>query len=78
MIVVLFISLGTFYFSNYIIPKATLKWKALIYDIQETKISKIINPGSYSNELEGLAIKVKEEPACSKAAQKKITKNATI
>ena len=61
MIVVLFISLGTFYFSNYIIPKATLKWKALIYDIQETKISKIITPGSYSNDLEGLAIKVKKE-----------------
>lgn len=61
MVVVLFISLGTFYFSNYIIPIATLKWKALIYDIQETKISKIISPGSYSNELEGLAIKVKNE-----------------
>ena len=61
MVVVLLIALGTFYFSNYIIPVATLKWKALIYDIQETKISKIINPGSYSNELEGLAIKVKEE-----------------
>ena len=61
MVVVLLISLGTFYFSNYIIPIATLKWKALIYDIQETKISKIITPGSYSNELEGLAIKVKNK-----------------
>ena len=61
MIVVFTISLGTFYFSNYIIPIATLKWKALIYDIQETKIAKIITPGSYSNELEGLAIKVKSE-----------------
>jgi lipopolysaccharide export system permease protein len=61
MVVVLSIALGTFYFSNYIIPIATLKWKALIYDIQETKISKIITPGSYSNELEGLAIKVRKE-----------------
>jgi lipopolysaccharide export system permease protein len=61
MVVVLFISLGTFYFANYIIPLSTLKWKALIYDIQETKISKIITPGSYSNELDGLAIKVDSE-----------------
>ena len=61
MVVVFLISLGTFYFSNYIIPISTLKWKALIYDIQETKIAKIITPGSYSNELEGLAIKVKKE-----------------
>lgn len=61
MLVVFIISLGTFYFSNYIIPVSTLKWKALIYDIQETKISKIITPGSYTNELEGLSIKVKSE-----------------
>jgi lipopolysaccharide export system permease protein len=61
MIVVLIISLGTFYFANYIIPLSTLKWKALIYDIQETKIAKIITPGAYSNELDGLAIKVKSE-----------------
>ena len=61
MLVVFIISLGTFYFSNYIIPVATLKWKALIYDIQETKISKIITPGPYTNELEGLAVKVKSE-----------------
>ncbi len=61
MLVVFFIAIGTFYFSNYIIPIATLKWKALIYDIQETKISKIITPGTYSNELDGLAIKVKKE-----------------
>jgi lipopolysaccharide export system permease protein len=54
------ICLGTFYFANYIIPVANLKWRALIYDIQETKISKIITPGSYSTELEGYAIKVNE------------------
>lgn len=56
--VVILICLGTFYFANYIIPVANLKWRALIYDIQETKISKIITPGSYSTELEGYAIKV--------------------
>ena len=59
-VVVIFIALGTFYFSNYIIPVANLKMRALIYDIQETKIAKIITPGTYSTEIDGYAIKVEE------------------
>ncbi len=51
------ISLGTFFFSNYIIPVANLKWHSLIYDIQETKVSILLTPGSYSKEIEGYAIK---------------------
>jgi lipopolysaccharide export system permease protein len=59
--VVFVIAITTFYFSNYVIPIATLKWHSLIYDIQNTKISTIITPGVFSNQLEGYAIKVKEE-----------------
>jgi lipopolysaccharide export system permease protein len=58
---VIFITCGTFYFANYVIPVANLKWHSLIYDIQNTKISAIITPGVYSKELEGYAIKVDEE-----------------
>ena len=50
----------TFYFANYVIPVANLKWHSLIYDIQNTKLSTIITPGVYTTELEGYAIKVKE------------------
>ena len=57
-VVVLFIALGTFYFANYVIPVANLKWHSLIFDIQETKVAALITPGSYSKELEGYAIKV--------------------
>jgi lipopolysaccharide export system permease protein len=60
MVVVLLIALGTFYFANYVIPVSNLKWHSLIYDIQNTKISSIITPGVYSNELDGYAIKVDE------------------
>ena len=59
-VVVIFIALATFYFSNYVIPVANLKMRALIYDIQETKIAKIITPGTYSTEIEGYAIKVED------------------
>ncbi len=57
-VVVFFIALGTFYFANYVIPVANLKWHSLIFDIQETKVAALITPGSYSKELEGYAIKV--------------------
>lgn len=56
--VVSMIALGTFYFSNYVIPVANLKWHSLIFDIQETKVSMLLTPGSYSKEIDGYAIKV--------------------
>lgn len=58
--VVLCIALFTFYFANYVIPVANLKWHSLIYDIQNTKIATIITPGVYSKELDGYAIKIDE------------------
>lgn len=57
-IVVLLICLGTFYFANFVIPVANLKWRSLIYDIQETKISTILSPGKYNNQLDGYSIKI--------------------
>lgn len=57
-VVVFCIALFTFYFANYVIPVANLKWHSLIYDIQNTKISALLTPGVYSKELDGYAIKV--------------------
>ena len=59
--VVLLISFATFYFANYVIPVANLKWHSLIYDIQNTKIATLLTPGVYTKEFDGFAIKVKEE-----------------
>jgi lipopolysaccharide export system permease protein len=41
MIMVTLIACFTFYFANYVIPVANLKWHSLIYDIQNTKISTV-------------------------------------
>lgn len=57
-IVVIFIAGFTFYFANYVIPVANLKWHSLIYDIQNTKLSSLIVPGVYTTEIDGYAIKV--------------------
>lgn len=57
-IVVFCIAGFTFYFANYVIPVANLKWHSLIYDIQNTKLSSLIVPGVYTTEIDGYAIKV--------------------
>ena len=57
-VTVIVICIGTFYFANYVIPVANLKWRALIYDIQETKISTILTPGKYNDQLDGFSIKI--------------------
>lgn len=56
---VILIATATFFFSNYVIPVANLKWHTIIFDIQETKVGMLLTPGSYSKEIDGYAIKVK-------------------
>ena len=59
--VILLIAFGTFYFANYVIPIANLKWHSLIYDIQNTKIAALLTPDVYTKGFDGFAIKVKKE-----------------
>jgi lipopolysaccharide export system permease protein len=61
-VIVIIIALSTFYFSNYIIPVANLKWHSLIYDIQNTKLSNLITPGVYTSEIDGYTLKVHKDP----------------
>ncbi len=58
--VVVLIALFTFYFSNYIIPIANLKWHSMIFYIQNKKITALLTPGVYSKDIEGYSIKIEE------------------
>lgn len=57
--VIIGIAIGTFYFSNYVIPVANMKWHSIIYDIQETKLANFLKPGSYTDDIDGFSIKIK-------------------
>lgn len=57
-VIVILIALGTFYFSNYVIPKANYKWHSIIWDIQEKKMASFLTPGSYTQEIDGFSIKI--------------------
>lgn len=56
---VVILSVITFFFSNYVIPVANLKWQTIIYDIQSTKVNTLLTPGTFSNNIDGYSIKVK-------------------
>lgn len=58
IIIVCSLAIGTFFFYNYVIPAANLKWHTLIYDIQNKKISSILTPKVYSRSFDGYAIKI--------------------
>lgn len=58
--VIILIAVGTFYFSNYVIPIANYKWHSIIWDIQEKKMSSFLKPGVYTQEIDGFSIKIKE------------------
>src|SRR5690554_698269 len=58
--VVILIAIGTFYFSNYVIPIANYKWHSIIWDIQEKKMTSFLKPGSYTQEIDGFSIKIKD------------------
>tara|TARA_B100000508_G_C11465884_1_gene282528 strand:- start:12459 stop:13946 length:1488 start_codon:yes stop_codon:yes gene_type:complete len=57
-VIVVLIALGTFYFSNYVIPRANYKWHSIIWDIQEKKMTSFLTPGSYTQEIDGFSIKI--------------------
>lgn len=59
-IIIVFIAVGTFYFSNYIIPIANFKWHSIIWDIQETKLTSFLKPGAYTQDIDGFSIKISE------------------
>lgn len=58
IVIVLLLACATFFFSNYVIPAANLKWHTLMYDIQNKKIASLLTPKVYSRNFEGYAIKV--------------------
>jgi len=57
LILVVFLSIGTFYFSNYVLPIANLKQRTLIYDLQSKDPTFAISEGVF-NKLNDTSIKV--------------------
>jgi lipopolysaccharide export system permease protein len=55
------IGIGAFYFSNIVLPIANLKFRAILYDVRQQKLSFNIKEGIYYDGLEGYVIRVGEK-----------------
>lgn len=63
MIVVTFLSIGTFIFSDYMLPVANLKMGSLLYDVRNQKAAFLINEGVFNSSIPGFAIRVRNKDA---------------
>ena len=61
VIVIAMISVGAFFFSDYMLPVANLKYGSLIYDVRNQKASFLIDEGIFNNDITGYSIRVKKK-----------------
>jgi len=57
-VVILILTISSFLFSNYMLPKANLKFNSLLYDIRNKKLSFLIKPGVFNNSIPEYSIRV--------------------
>jgi lipopolysaccharide export system permease protein len=57
-VVVLFLSVAAFFFSDYMLPKASLKYFSLLYDAREQKSANFLPEGVFSNSFPNYTIRV--------------------
>ncbi len=57
LVLMVFISVGSFFFSNYIWGKVNLRQRILIGDIQNTKLSLVLKDNVFFNEIENFSIR---------------------
>lgn len=57
-LMVISLSIASFFFSDYMLPKANSKYYSLLYDMRNKKLSFLIKPGVFNTSISNYAIKV--------------------
>ncbi|MEE1945374.1 LptF/LptG family permease [Pedobacter sp. KR3-3] len=55
------LSFASFLFSDYMLPKANLKYGSLLYDMRNKKLSFLIKPGVFNNSIQNYAMRVERK-----------------
>lgn len=55
------LSIASFFFSDYMLPKANLKYGSLLWDIRNKKLAFLIKPGVFNNSIPGYALLVERK-----------------
>lgn len=61
VIVVFFISVGTFFFANNVLPFANLQMRSLLYDIRQQRPELQLKPGQFNNLIDGYSIRINDK-----------------
>lgn len=57
-VVIIILTISSFLFSNYMLPKANLKLNSTLYDIRNKKLAFLIKPGVFNNSIPNYSIRV--------------------
>lgn len=57
-VLIIGLSITSFFFSDYMLPRANAKFYSLLFDIRSKKLSFLIKPGVFNNSIPGYAIRV--------------------
>lgn len=60
-VLIIFIAISSFIFSDYMLPKANLKYGSLLWDITNKKLSFLIKEGVFNNSIPGYSIRVNKK-----------------
>lgn len=58
LVLIIFLAVSSFLFSDYMLPKANLKFGSLLWDIRNKKLSFLIKEGVFNNSIPGYSIRV--------------------
>jgi lipopolysaccharide export system permease protein len=58
---IIILSIASFFFSDYMLPKANLKYGSLLWDMRNKKLSFLIKPGVFNNSIPGYALLVERK-----------------
>jgi len=61
VVIVTVLAVSAFYFSDYMLPKANLKYYSLLYDVREQKSANFLPEGVFSNSFPNYTIRVKRK-----------------
>lgn len=61
LVLIIIIAFSSFIFSEYMLPKANLKYGSLLWDVRNKKLSFLIKEGIFNNSIPGYSIRVDEK-----------------
>lgn len=61
LVLIVGLAIASFFFSDYMLPKANLKYGSLLWDVRNKKLSFLIKPGVFNNSIPGYSMRIERK-----------------